>query len=699
MAFRAPSRAACTLILGTVVLVATTIFAQQNAKPRSNDEVTTRQVCAMISKYHISHGKIDDAVSRKLLKRFIKVLDPQKLYFSQPDIDFFEGFRDQLDDYVKIGNVDFAYTTYDRYLTNLKEQIAVAQKLIDSDHDFSIDESMEVDADEFGWAADKKALDERWRKRIKWDLLNTKLQEESNAKDGKPDAAEIMKTARERLHKRYNHLLRTLTDIEDIEKLELYLSSLTHCFDPHSSYMSPDAYKEFRIAMSLSLDGIGAALRSEDGYTKVAQIIEGGAADADGRLKVGDTIIGVGSTKDAEIEDIVEMKLSKVVKRIRGKRGTTVKLQVKKGDTNEIVQYDLIRQKIDLSQSSAVRGEIIKTSDRLDDTAGKIGVVNIPSFYRDFEAAKRGDRNFKSTARDLRKVLSEFEQQGGVDGIVIDLRMNGGGALSEAIEVSGLFVDRGPVVQVKSLDGDVKSYDDEDDGIQYSGPLVVICNRLSASASEIFAGVIKDYKRGIIIGDTTTHGKGTVQNVMPVGQLFQFLNNQDRGQLKLTINQFYRVNGDSTQNRGVLSDIVLPSLIDHMDLGESFLDNALAFDRIEAAPFESLNLVSQQTVANLKAASQKRIKRDAEFKELQSEIERYIARKNRKEVSLNESVLRKERDQEKKENKEKEDDDKKNEPDANGKGPVFPDNFYNNEVLRITTEYVQQLSAAKTAQN
>jgi len=697
MALRAPSRAACTLILGTVVLVATTIFAQQNARPRSNDEVTTKQVCAMISKYHISHAKIDDDVSRKLLKRFIKVLDPQKLYFIQADIDFFEGFRDQLDDYVKVGNVDFAYTAYDRYLTNVKEQIASAVKQIDVDHDFGIEESMVIDADELEWAADKKALAERWRKRIKWDLLNIKLQEESKAKDGKPDAAEIMKIARERLHKRNKNLLRMLTDVEDIEKLELYLSSLTHCFDPHSSYMSPDTLKEFQIVMSLRLEGIGAALRSEDGYTTVAQIIEGGAADADGRLKVGDTILGVGSTKDSEIEDIVEMKLSKVVKRIRGKRGTLVKLQVKKGDTNEIVQYDLVRRTIDLSQSSAVRGEIIETGERLDGRKARIGVINIPSFYRDFEAAKNGVRDFKSTARDLQKVLTDFEQQGGVDGLVIDLRMNGGGALAEAIEVSGLFVDEGPVVQVKAPGGDVKSHDDEDSGVRYDGPLVVVCNRLSASATEIFAGVIKDYRRGVIVGDTTTHGKGTVQNVMPVGQLFQFLNNADRGALKLTIQQFYRVNGDSTQNRGVTSDIVLPSVIDHMDLGESFLDNALAFDRVEAAAYQSLDFVNRQMLATLAASSKKRVKGDDDFQELQKGIDRYVTRKNRKEVSLNESVIRQEREEDK-QNKKENEDDEKNQVDSRGKGPVFPDNFYNNEVLQITVDYIQQIGGAKTVQ-
>jgi carboxyl-terminal processing protease len=293
--------------------------------------------------------------------------------------------------------------------------------------------------------------------------------------------------------------------------------------------------------------------------------------------------------------------------------------------------------------------------------------------------------------------LANFRDQGGVDLVIIDLRTNGGGALTEAIEVSGLFIDQGPVVQVKEQDGEVKPHNDEESGVAYSGPLVVICNRLSASASEIFAGVIQDYHRGIIVGDTTTHGKGTVQNVMPVGrQMFQWLNPQDRGALKLTINQFYRVNGDSTQNRGVRSDVVLPSMFDHMDLGESFLENALAFDRIKPAKYESLNLVDAKILSSLRQLSQKRVAADSGFQKDQRAITKYVARKNRKTVSLNEDTLRKERE---KDQADAGDEEQTDLFSADEDGPIFPKGHYNDEVLRIGVDYVQQLKSVQTASN
>ncbi|MCA9114658.1 MAG: carboxy terminal-processing peptidase, partial [Planctomycetaceae bacterium] len=502
-----------------------------------------------------------------------------------------------------------------------------------------------------------------------------------------------MEEARERLHKRYHNIATTLEQTENSEKLEAYLSALTHCFDPHSSYMSPETLEDFQISMRLRLEGIGAALRSEDGYTTVASIVPGGAAAADGRLKVGDKIIGVAQA-EGEFVDIVEMKLSKVVRYIRGPKGTQVRLQVKTADTGKVTEYELTRQEIEL-KSSEVKGEIIQSGERLKGTAVRVGVVHIPSFYRDFDGARAGDPNFKSTSRDVRKVLEDFEKQGGVDIVVVDLRTNGGGALSEAIEVSGLFIDLGPVVQVKQQDGAIKSHDDEEPGVAWDGPMVVLCNRLSASASEIFAGVIKDYQRGLIVGDSTTHGKGTVQNVMMVGrQLLQFLRQEQRGALKLTINQFYRVNGDSTQNHGVRSDIVLPSLFDHMDLGESSLDNALPFDQIKAAAYQPLGMVKPEIVSTLRQNSAKRVAADPEFKKLSEQIARYVARKERPTITLNEEKLRAERELDKKD-KEKEDEADQEAEDK----PIFPQEHYNDEVLHITVDYLNELRGRKTAAN
>ncbi|MDF1743205.1 MAG: carboxy terminal-processing peptidase [Gimesia sp.] len=692
MKLNPPSKAASALCLCMVLLLGTAIFAQQATTPNStNDSDTAKKVCAMVSRFHISGKPINDEISEKLMRRFIKQLDPQKLYFYKSDINNFETEKNQLDDKLIDGDVKFAYQCFDLYLSRLQERMDYAQQLVDVEHDFTIDESIIVDAKNIDFAKDQSEMNERWRKRVKYDVLNLILDDKK------------IEEARKQLHKRYTKNVKNMVETEQAEKLEMYLSALTHCFDPHSSYMSPQTLEDFRISMELSLDGIGAALRSEDGFTIVAEIVPGGAADADGRLKPGDKIIAV-AQDDGEFVDVVEMKLSKVVRYIRGKRGTIVQLRVKTEENTSPEVYKLTRKKIELS-TSEVKGKIIDSGERIPGRTGRIGIISIPSFYRDFRGAQRGDENFKSTARDVRKVLYDFRDQGGVDGIVIDLRFNGGGALSEAIEVSGLFVDEGPVVQVKQLDGERKIHRDAEPGAVYNGPLVVVCNRLSASASEIFAGAIKDYKRGIIIGDTTTHGKGTVQNVMTVSnKMFSFLNGPDLGALKLTINQFYRVNGDSTQNRGVRSDIVLPSLIDKMDLGESFLDDAMAFDKTEVAPFAPVNLVNQQILKSLKESSSKRVVTDKDFKEKLAEIDQYLKKKDQKTISLVEAVRRKEMIDDKakekaeklKEEKKKEEEEKKKDPKA--EKDIFKKDYYNDEILNITVDYMNVLKNMTTVQ-
>ena len=663
MKLTCPSRAACTMVMGTSLLVASTIFAQQVAKPSQEAATTARLVCNMIPRYHIARAEVSDEVSTKLTKRFVDAIDPQKLYFLKSDVAEFAKSENVLDDKIKEGDVDFAYEVFDRYRKRAFDNLAHARKMIDAPHDFTIDEEMTINADKSEFAVDETEAQDRWRKRVKFDTLTMKIDGE------KPEAI------RDRLTKRYNTLERSIRETENSEILEMYLSSLTHCFDPHSSYMSPETLEEFRISMQLSLDGIGAALHSEDGYTFVSSIVKGGAADKDGRLAIGDKITGV-AQEGTEFVDIVEMKLSKVVRLIRGDRGSKVRLQVSKAGNEETIVYDLIRQKIEL-QESEVKGEIIQTKDRIGRSA-KIGVINIPSFYRDFNGAEEGVENFKSTARDLQKVLMDFRDKGGVDAVIVDLRFNGGGALSEAIEVTGLFIDEGPVVQVKDPDNKVKTYTDDIAGA-FNEPLIVVCNRLSASASEIFAGAIKDYHRGIIVGDTTTHGKGTVQNVMPVSaQMFQFFNRTDRGALKLTINQFYRVNGDSTQNLGVTSDVVLPSLLDHMDLGESSLDNALAFDKIDPSEFQKLAYVSENLITSLSTKSAARSGKIEEFAKLNKDITEYVGRKNRKTITL------KKKEEEKK--------DKTDEP-----VPVLPKGGYNDELLNIAADYIELLDAAKAA--
>lgn len=680
MQFPTPSRAACSLTLALVLVVATTVVAQRVSPQPSQVASITREVCKKIEESHLEQTKINDATSEKLVKQFIKDLDPQKMYFLKADIDEFNRYNLVLDDNLKAGNVDFAHLVFKTFLQRLDEGVALADALIDAPHDFTLKEVMEIDAKELPWSSTPAERAERWRKRIKHDLLILKLDKTSDD------------DAKKRLHKRFRTIKDNMHKTEDIEVLEMYLSALCETFDPHSSYMSPRTLEEFRIQMNLSLDGIGAALKSDDGYTVVASIVPGGAAAADGRLKVNDKIIGVSNDR-GEIVDVVDMKLSKVVDQIRGKRGTPIKLQVVTAATGETKVYDLVRQKIELKQQE-VKGEIIQSGSRVKGTNARIGVVHIPSFYRDFGAEDSGVEQFKSTARDVRAVLRSFASKGGVDAVVVDLRTNGGGALNEAVEVSGLFIDQGPVVRVKTQRGRVKDLPDEEPGVDFQGPLVVLTNRLSASASEIFAGVIKDYNRGLIVGDRTTHGKGTVQSVMNVGgeQLLKVFNPPDQGALKLTINQFYRVNGDSTQNRGVPSDIALPSFIDNLDLGESFLDNAMKFDQVGPVQHQVYPYVNPEMIAALAERSRKRVAASTDFAKTSSDIEKYLARKQRKTMSLNEEELRKERIDDEQKTK-----DKIDMGDDYVEGPVFPENAYNNEILAITVDYLDRFRELMTA--
>jgi carboxyl-terminal processing protease len=663
-----------TAFVLSLFIGAASLRAQQAANT-ANDAQTAQLVTQLVPRFHLHHPKIDDVASVKIFDGFLKLLDQGKMYFLKSDIDSFSPHRTTLDDEIKAGDVQFAYTVFDTFKQRLSDQLKKAHTLIDQEQDYTVDESMITDSKVLDWAATQEELDDRWRKRVKFDMLQYKLDDET------------LEKAREKLHKRYRNIGRVIEQTTPDEKLEMYLTSMTTAFDPHSTYMSPRSWQDFEIQLKLSLDGIGAALRSDDGYTVVASIVPGGAAALDGRLKVGDKIVGVDAKGDGDIEDIYDMKLTEVVRKIRGTRGTPLRLQVKPEKGGDTQIYELVRQKIELNEQ-AVKGEIIETGARVG-REGRIGVLSIPSFYRDFEQAADGTEGFKSAAADCRKVFKEVFAGQKLDAIVVDLRNNGGGALSEAIEISGLFIDQGPIVQVKETGSAPKQLNDEDPGVIYRGPLVVLCNRLSASASEIFAGAIKDYRRGIVIGDQTTHGKGTVQNLMDVAprEPFRLFKGADRGKLKLTIQQFYRVNGDSTQNRGVTSDVVLPSLLDHIDEGEASLDNALPFDHIDPARYSASRLVSSEVTAALQKQSEHRVATVEDFQKVEKVIRQYLERKNKKSVSLNEAVLKAERDLEKetaKDNPKDPEEVKAKDPNE----PIFPKSFYNDEVLNVALDYV-----------
>ena len=470
------ARRSTFLALAFSILGSSRMSAAEKIVLTPDDGKTAQLVASMVSSRHINHPEIDDVLSEKLMNRYIEIWDPQKLYFLQSDIDSFSVEKTSLDDKILKGDVIFATTVFERFKLRMGERSVKIGAAIDAEHDFTVEEEMIKDPDDLTWAVDETELDERWRKRIKFDLLMLKLDD--------TDLTE----ARKRLHTRYHTNQVFLEQTEAHEVLELYLSSMTHCLDPHSSYMSPQTLADFEIDMRLKLEGIGARLKYEDGYTTVEEVIEGGAAHADGRLTKGDKIIGVSSDAVKDYVDVVEMKLTKVVDMIRGKKGTKVKLQIMK-EAGGIEDYELTRTEVKITEDE-VKGKILESEEWIDGRKSKVGILQIPSFYRDFQGANLGGE-FKSTSRDVKLVLDEFKQNG-VDILIVDLRWNGGGALQEAIEVSGLFIPKGSVVQVKEPGDSVQAFEDEDPEVYWRKPMIVVCNRFSASASEIFAGAIKD---------------------------------------------------------------------------------------------------------------------------------------------------------------------------------------------------------------
>jgi carboxyl-terminal processing protease len=641
-----------------------------------NDRQITLAVRSYLEREHLTRQRIDDAIAGRWFTMFLEAMDPMKIYFMQGDIDEFTRRKNTLDELVRRGDVSFAYDVYRRFIKRVDERLPLIEKLITTPRDFTKPESIVIDRDDTVWAATEEEAEARWRRRIKYDLLVQKMEETP------PEEA------KEKLLRRYRSFAKRMRKMTADELLETYLTSLTASLDPHTTYMSPGTLENFNISMRLELDGIGASLRSEDGYTTVAEIVPGGAADRDGRLKKKDRVVGVGQGTEGEIVDVVDMNLNEVVKLIRGKRGTTVRLKVVPVGQTAPNILDIVRDKIELKDSEA-RGEVIEEGRKSDGTPWKIGVINLPSFYMDMKGARQGQRDYKSTTRDCRRLLREFREKG-VDCVVLDLRNNGGGSLPESISLTGLFIDTGPVVQVKDADNRVQQYDDTEPGVEWDGPLVVLVNKFSASASEILAGAIQDYGRGLVIGDRATHGKGTVQSLLDLGQqLFQRLPNAPSlGAIKITMQQFYRPSGDSTQNEGVKSDIELPSITTHLEVGESDLDYALAFDRVPAADFDASGKVERQIVDVLRERSAKRVAADEEFQEVVRDIEKYKKRKEEKQVSLVETDFIKHWN----DFKSADDEEKKLEEAESLRRPVVKRDYYFNEVMRITTDYLQALS-------
>jgi carboxyl-terminal processing protease len=664
------------LALFALVAASAAIIGAQapQLNPTATDQVTAQIVVKLLEQSHMAKPKIDDETAKKWAKTFIKDLDPQKYNFLKSDVAEFLAEETTLDDKIKEGDITWAKKVMERYVQRSDERYKDVVELIKVTPDFTLEESYVDDPEKAEYPADATEAKERLRKKLKLELLERKV--------SKVDSAEALK----KLAILYKDRNRAVHQFSSSDLLEFYLSSLTKTFDPHSSYMGPNTLEDMMTQqLHLSLQGIGASLQSEDGYAVVKELVPNGPADKDARIQPEDKILGI-QKEDGEEISFVEKKLSDVVRDIRGPAGTKVRLIIQPAETKERKIYELTRAKIELAEAHA-KGQVIETKND-DGKAIKVGVIGLPAFYGDTGALNRNDPDAVSATEDCRKLLKGFKAQG-VDAVMVDLRDNGGGLLLEAITLSGLFIDNGPVVQVKEASG-VKHLDDEDAGTAWDGPLVVLINRLSASASEIFAGVIKDYGRGLIIGDASTYGKGTVQSIVPINEQLG-RRSPNLGALKLTIQQFYRANGESTQINGVKSDIHIPSLRDVADINEGKMDNALAFDRVAPLPHDNFDKLSQELVSSLEIRSLERRKASDKFRKQDEQIKKAVDRKARHSISLNEDKFRAEfvpdEDDDKADGVDEKTKEKKRKK-RYGERTVWEPDFYNDEILKIVADYL-----------
>ena len=618
-----------------------------------SDKEIARYVTRMMEVYHYSQSKMDNGMSEKIFDEYFRYLDYNRRIFLKQDIEEFQVYEHLLDEMFKRGDLTFPLKLYKRYVERLTERVDFIKERLKQPFDFTKMEDYVVDRSEAEWASNAEELNDIWRQHLKNEIIRfdlSQIAEKEHAEKMKKEAAKEGKTeekkeepkekkkevtAQETLLKRYKKFLKYQEENDRENFLEIALNVMTKCFDPHSNYFGAKAQEEFEISMKLSLTGIGATLMEDDGYTKVTSLVPGGPAHKGKELKEGDRIVAV-AQGDEEPVDAVDMRLSKVVSMIRGEKGTEVRLHVLRGGVNGSKHIiSIIRDEIKLKESEA-KGEIKEV--KIDENkTKKVGVIHLPSFYVDWDALREG-REGKSSTADVKKIL-EKQIKEGIDSVIIDLRSNGGGSLPEAISLTGLFVDKGPVVQIRESTGRIMVRNDEDAGVLWDGPLVVLVNEGSASASEIFAAAIQDYKRGVIVGTYRTHGKGTVQQVQSLSRigLFKDRNDIKPGQVKYTMAKFYRINGGSTQKKGVVPDVVFPSYSEFDDHGEATLRNVSKWDEIK-----NLNVEENETVKNiipeLLKRSQDRRKSSNEFADLKSDIDYFKSRLEIKTVSLNKNV-------------------------------------------------------------
>lgn len=616
-----------------VALVWTDLFAIQTNTQNDSLADTTRLlvpepehgkeallITRLLLQNHYRKTPINDSLSNVIFENYITNLDNNKMYFLQSDIDYFRRYKDYFDNYLLTGNIDVPFQIFRLYQERSLDRIKKVHELLQKEPDFTLDESYVPDREKMPWPKSFGELDEEWRKAIKHQALSLRL-------EGK-EWKDIQST----LEKRYARYEKMIEQYNSEDVFQMFMNSFTEAFDPHTNYFSPITSQNFQIDMAQSLEGIGARLVQQMDYTQIYEVVAGGPAFKSKLLYKDDKIVAVAQGDNEEFVDVIGWRLDDVVQLIRGPKGTVVRLKIIPHDAPEgslPVEIRLVRDKVKLEEETA-SSKIIPITE--GNTTFKLGVITLPTFYFDWEGAQKGDKDFKSATKDVRKLLEELQAEG-VDGVLMDLRFNGGGSLQEAINLSGLFIAKGPVVQVKNADGSVDVGEDEDGAVAYDGPLAVLVNRFSASASEIFAGAIQDYKRGVIIGENT-FGKGTVQNLV---DLDQFLPQEkaELGQVKLTLAKYYRVNGSSTQHLGVKPDIEFPSAYEAENFGESSQPSSLPWDQIRTSSFTPSNKIDPKLISQLEALYSEDIKKNSDLKELEYEIEEAKKARQKNKISLN----------------------------------------------------------------
>ena len=600
--------------------------------PNTDQATASKLVYGLLSdsRYAYRPRPLDATLSQDVFDRYLEALDGAKMYFTAADVARFAPFKQRLGESISEGQLDPAYDIFDTYRQRVRERVAYARGLLKQEFDFSGNERWEYDREDAPWAASATELDGMWRKTVMNDWLRLKLAGQ------KPD--DIRKT----LDKRYARMERSVNELKGEDVFQFFLNSYTGAIDPHTDYFTPQTAENFNQSMSLSLEGIGAQLQRQDELVAIREIIPGGPADLSDKLQAGDRIVAVGQGKDGAMTDVVGWRIDDVVKLIRGKPGTQVRLEyipVTNGIDGAHAQITLVRQKIKLEEQAA-KSKVIDIPGMNGAPARRIGVIELPAFYQDFEGRRRNPDDFNSATRDVARLLTQFKAQN-IDGVLLDLRNNGGGSLDEAVELTGLFVDQGPVVQVRESGGRVSVNSDRKPGVAWDGPLAVLVNRASASASEIFAGAIQDYGRGLVIGETT-FGKGTVQNMV---DLDRWPANQEPrfGAVKLTIAQFFRVSGSSTQHKGVVPDIAFPVSVDATEYGESTYDNALPWTQISQLPHQQYGNFAP-LLPKLETLHAARTATDKEWQWWLEDVTQFREEAAKKYVSLNEAERRAERE-------------------------------------------------------